>query len=749
MSTGSSELQRIEELFHAALPLEGVERDLLLSSHPTGIREEVEALLEEDRRGSVVARAVRGAATSLATERNSPSPVGSRVGAYEVTRELGSGDESVCRVPTGAGEESEFTRTTFGLHARVARTRSSCAKITLMENTSRRDALLLVGGAAAMFPALRAQEGRPLEKPLEIRCGSLTFLFDPVIGFVRHVKWNGIEVLNGIYAAVRDENWGTVPTRISNISVESEVDVFKVVFEAVCKQGGIEYWWRGSITGVPRALTFEFDGEAKTTFKKNRLGFVVLHPLRECSGKPVKIEHVDGSKVERGIFPDLVSPSQPFKDIRFITHEIYPGLNAEVRFAGDTFEMEDHRNWTDANFKTYCTPLGNPFPVEVKQGEKLVQSVALRLVGTPKPLPQAWSKPVKTVLALTGKPSKLPAIGFGLGSGSGSGAQPMTAAEVGLLRILRPGHLRAVLTSAQSVTDLKLPAGVPVEAAMLVYAESEVAAIAKALAAAKIPVARYAVFPREEPATSQRWVEMGRKHLPKGAKIGAGTIQNFAELNRGRPDPALVDFLTFPVNPQVHAFDDMSILENTGGQGDALRTAQQFSGGKPVAVSPVTLRANGAVDPRQSSLLAAAWTVASLEQLSAASSVTYFETHGPAGSMEGGRVFPMFHVFASLAAYSTMESAASGAEGISAFVLRNGTGGTRLVIANLTNEVRLVDFRAVKSAKGFRVQLLDAESVEQFSRNPVGFQTGSAWNLMGSRNEIALLPYGVAVLTAS
>ncbi len=612
----------------------------------------------------------------------------------------------------------------------------------MMENTSRRDALLLLGGAAAAVPALRAQEERRLEKPLEIRCGSLTFLFDPVLGFVRHVKWNGIEVLNGIYAAVRDENWGTVPTQISNVIVESEVDVFKVVFEAVCKQGGIEYWWRGSITGAPRALTFELDGEAKSTFKKNRLGFVVLHPLRECSGKPLKIEHVDGNKVERGIFPDLVSPHQPFKDIKFITHEIYPGLSAEVRFAGDTFEMEDHRNWTDANFKTYCTPLGNPYPVEVKQGEKLVQSVGLRLVGTPNPVPRAWSKPVKTALALSGKPAKLPWIGFGAAAG-------LSASEATLLKMLRPAHLRAVLSSAQSVADLKLPVGVPIEAAMPVYAESEVAAIANALAASKTPVARYAIFPREEPATSQRWVEMGRRHLPPGARIGAGTIQNFAELNRNRPDTTWADFVCFPINPQVHAFDDMSILENTAGQGDALRTALHFSAGKPVAVSPVTLRANGAVDPRQSSLLAAAWTVASLEQLSAASSVTYFETHGPAGLMDAGRVFPLFHVFASLAGYSTAESAASGADGISAFLLRNAVGGMRLVIANLTNEVRLVDLRAVKSAKGFRVQLLDAESVEQFSKNPVEFQTGSAWYLTGRRTEVALLPYGVAVLTAS
>jgi eukaryotic-like serine/threonine-protein kinase len=90
MTTGS-ELRLIEELFYAALPLDGQGRAALLSSHPEVIRQEVEALLEEDKRGSVVARAVRGAATGLALERNTPSPIGTRVGAYEVKRELGSG----------------------------------------------------------------------------------------------------------------------------------------------------------------------------------------------------------------------------------------------------------------------------------------------------------------------------------------------------------------------------------------------------------------------------------------------------------------------------------------------------------------------------------------------------------------------------------------------------------------------------------------------------------------------------------
>ena len=39
--------------------------------------------------------------------------------------------------------------------------------------------------------------------------------------------------------------------------------------------------------------------------------------------------------------------------------------------------MEDQRNWTDASFKTYCTPLARPFPVPVQAGDRVDQRVAL------------------------------------------------------------------------------------------------------------------------------------------------------------------------------------------------------------------------------------------------------------------------------------------------------------------------------------------------------------------------------------
>ena len=50
---------------------------------------------------------------------------------------------------------------------------------------------------------------------------------------------------------------------------------------------------------------------------------------------------------------------------------------------GDTFEMEDQRNWTDASYKTYVRPLALPWPYTLAKGTVIEQAVRLSVHGTP------------------------------------------------------------------------------------------------------------------------------------------------------------------------------------------------------------------------------------------------------------------------------------------------------------------------------------------------------------------------------
>ena len=59
---------------------------------------------------------------------------------------------------------------------------------------------------------------------------------------------------------------------------------------------------------------------------------------------------------ERGVYWPL------FPSVDELELTMRDDVELELLFEGDLFEMEDQRNWTDASFKTYCTPAGARLP---------------------------------------------------------------------------------------------------------------------------------------------------------------------------------------------------------------------------------------------------------------------------------------------------------------------------------------------------------------------------------------------------
>lgn len=494
--------------------------------------------------------------------------------------------------------------------------------------------------------------------------GPITLEFEPELGFVRYVRLGDIEILRGIYVAVRDQTWGTVLPRVSNVKETRNAADFQVTFDVACVEKDIDYLWKGQLTGSAEGnLRFSMDGEARSTFHKNRIGFCVLHPLRECAGRPCLIETSTGKREAR--FPEDIAPSQPFKDLKAITHRVAPGIQAEVRFEGDIFETEDHRNWTDANFKTYCTPLERPFPVRIEKGTKITQAIALRLIrspGTALP-PKSTSSDIVTLVP-AGPSRHLPHIGFGF--------VPFSPDHLDKLRALKPAHIRVDLPlNAPAWQDtLKQSLGAAqqlnakLECALFVddEADTQLRTAAKELPAAAI--ARVLVFHVKETSTNAKWILLARTHFGNQVRISAGTNNYFTELNRGRPATNRMSAVCYSINPQVHASDDTSVVENLEGQGPTVRSARKLFSGKEVIVTPVTLKPRfnpmgpsdpaARIDPRQKTPFGAAWTLGSLKYLSeaGADSVTYYELVGPAGLLDDSGVFPVYSVFTRLVEFA-------------------------------------------------------------------------------------------------
>ena len=150
---------------------------------------------------------------------------------------------------------------------------------------------------------------------------------------------------------------------------------------ALYYSGEINFRAHFSIEGfADNTVVFSMDGEAKTDFEKNRIGFCVLHSA-EFAGKSCTIGHTNGEE-EVLRFPQFISPRQPFTDIRKMNWE-KNGNKFSLDFSGDVFETEDQRNWTDASYKTYCTPLSIPYPVKLKSGDKIIQKVVFKMDGDP------------------------------------------------------------------------------------------------------------------------------------------------------------------------------------------------------------------------------------------------------------------------------------------------------------------------------------------------------------------------------
>jgi len=631
-----------------------------------------------------------------------------------------------------------------------------------------------------------------LPKPLRLQAGPLSMIFEPEAGFLRYIQIGDREVLRGIYAAVRNRNWGTVPSRLSNLKLESTRDSFRLSFDTVCREREIDFSWQGVISGdAMGTLSFGLNGTAGSTFLRNRIGFCVLHPIRECAGKPCVIQKVDG-KEEQGTFPGSVSPHQPFKEMQAITHEVLPGLSAEVRFQGEIFEMEDQRNWTDASYKTYCTPLALPFPVEVKEGTKIVQSVTLTLKGqATSDLSRAGVNPSEVILSALEKGSSLlPDIGLG----TASSGRPLSEKQIGRLKALRLSHLRVDLNlSERNVADLLRAAtreaetlSLPLEAALFLSdsAEEELNRFEKELRLIKPRVARWLIFHVAEKSTTTKWVQMARRHLStidSKAKFGGGTNAYFTELNRERPPLAALDLVCYSINPQVHAFDNATLVENLEAQGYAVESARQFSGNRPSVITPVTLKprfnpnATGAdtasapgelpaaVDPRQMSLLGAGWTLGSLKYLaqSGVQSVTYYETMGWRGVMEveagsplpsqfhsiAGAVFPLYHVLADMGEFAGAEViplssiAPLKVEGI----ILQKAGRVRILLANLNADPQFVRLIYPSLPQYVRVKRLDETNAEEAMRSPEPYRAapGLLQETAGKQLALSLLPYSV------
>jgi D-apionolactonase len=491
-----------------------------------------------------------------------------------------------------------------------------------------------------------------------------------------NISYAGRPVLRAVKAVVRDQDWRTLQPAARGVTVTQDDEGLRASFTVGFTGHGVEYDGRLTANFTAAAVDIAFGGLAGRPFRSNRIGLVVLHPPSD-SGRRVTIGHPGGG-TSGARFPVEISPHQPFKDIAALGWTDN-GTAFRLSFTGDVFETEDQRNWTDASFKTYSTPLSKPFPVAVSRGDTVTQS--LRLEAAPGRAPNTATadggsrhpdEAARKTVTIGGPAGCVPPLGL---SAPADAARPKLPPIPGLDAVMvelveRPGAgprsaWAAQLEAAASEAAVH-GAGLDIR-----VVTADPGGVAAALGPYLALARRLAVFdPVSHVTEPECWPEL-RTSLQAGAFRGellAGARSHFTELNRSsRRTPSDADALTFSITPQMHSTETAHVIESVAMQRLAAGNALRLGAGRPVHVGPVTLRPRfnavattapsgtpeSEADELQDHPFTAAWTLASIGALTldGVASVSYFETAGPRGIADAsGNLYPVGELLCELAA---------------------------------------------------------------------------------------------------
>lgn len=585
----------------------------------------------------------------------------------------------------------------------------------------------------------RAAEARPVR----LSAGPLSADF--VNGNLRTIRHGDTEVLRAIAYIVRDRDWGTYEPVLADLTIDQGADAFSVSYTASCTgPGESRLAFRATIKGsADGQLVFDVSAVPGSDFETNRCGFCILHPIAGLAGSPVTVEHTDGSVVDTTL-PDLIDPWQPFKDLRAITHAVRPGLTAECRMEGDTFEMEDQRNWSDASYKTYVRPLALPWPYVLPAGEPVRQTVSLRIAGDARPSATAsGNEPVRIELGEAGP--TLPDIGVVIYP------EDVEATLANLPMLSKLGPQRLLLhydpTRGHGLDALRAharlaaacPAATTLECVVAGAGDldAELAAVADMARQAGLRLDAVAVSPsvdRQSTPPGSAWPECppledvyaAARHAFPDIRLGGGMFSYFTELNRKRVPAGLLDFVTHCTCPVVHAADDLSVMQSLEALPFITRSARAIFGDKPYRIGPSTIAmrqnpyggttkdnfdgqriAMANRDPRHAAQFAAAWTIgyaarvapAGLEMLTLSGFTGPFGVLAASGepATEGSPrpIFQAISALCGLAGLTHVAAKTSDETRVLALAGRSTSGETIAWLANLTADDVAVDASAL------------------------------------------------------
>jgi hypothetical protein len=413
---------------------------------------------------------------------------------------------------------------------------------------------------------LTAEEGRV--------CCAGEFAFRIGKADIGAITRDGRELVRRLFVTVRDHNWREISPCEWRVE---EGDEGKLRIEARHLSADVDFGWVGEFVISSSDFAFSMEGRVEADTSLCRVGLVLLLPDQALIGASIRAEGPQGREqltLSSRIFPQTIVDGVPQSMLK-----AFSGLeidDAESRlclsFEGDLFEMEDQRNWSDASFKVYCTPLAAGFPRPLKQGAIVAQTITGRIEPSP---------------AHAGIGAQAPEAAVSVGPS----VFPMIGAAWGAVQLGDHDWRRVRLSVQEAATGLPTLKGLQRNACVeLAVSTNEIAGVelASVLAAMGDRIGDLLLL---DPSSERDVVQARRALAAAGCKprILATTQGHFVEFNRGKAIPSSVDGLAFPVSPTAHLTDRWTIAENVAVLGDMVRTARQLAARGHVAISPLAL----------------------------------------------------------------------------------------------------------------------------------------------------------------
>jgi hypothetical protein len=488
------------------------------------------------------------------------------------------------------------------------------------------------------------------------------FTVDIARAAIRNVTYQGVQIIDLLYTAIRPWDWSTLDpdehSEVVQIVGENCVVTITDLF-ASSMQG------KTVLTLQPNGkFTVDYQLTGLGKFEINRWGVCFCLHTGDWMGSKVNasgnsytlLKEISPQRVIEGVTQGLFPASN---DMQFIAPD---GRSLKVISTGKILEAEDQRNWTDNTYKIYSGSLAEPRPFTIEKDVTWEQQIEFE-VAVPTGSIIDGAKIVARDI-----PS-LPRIGLQFNTES---LLPIDDLEKALF-ILDIDHIRI---NEESLTAQKIAtvnkSGLTLETALLSSHQGADLAREVEHLSARVPAGSRLLIHREGREIVQA------EDLPKNNSLNSyisGSDAYLVDLHRNKYN--FGDSVSYSMVPTVHSADLETTFKTLYTQRESIEFAKKFVAPQ-VSISPITFSTRGNPEtghlrdnrinfaqPEMAlqikNLSSAAWTLGSIFALASAGaySGTWHELFGDYGVIfsEGSAIkfSPTFHALAALGAHHAHE----------------------------------------------------------------------------------------------